>query len=109
MKLTLGDFFHLSMYLESFLFGELYVLQLRKPCLKDSNHFISGIYSGIFALYLQCHASKERTGDNTKQKLTFYALCVLYILSAAAFALDIADACFDLFVSIMGFFFLTLR
>ena len=70
-------------------------------------YFISGIYSGIFAVHLQCHASKARAGDNKKQKMTFYALCLLYVLSTAAFALEIALVWFGLFVSINGF--LTLR
>ena len=62
------------------------------------NYIISGIYSGIFALHL--HASKEKTSDNNKQKVTFYALCVLYALSAAPFILGATDVWFDLFVSI---------
>ena len=49
---------------------------------------ILGLYSGIFALYLQYHSSKKET-DNATQNI-FYALCVLYVLSVALIALDIA-------------------
>ena len=77
-----------------------YLFSTLKALSKEiQNYFISGIYSGIFALYLQCHASKE-TADNMKQKITFYALCVLYVLSAADFTLDTADVWSGLFVSI---------
>ena len=58
------------------------------------------MYSGIFTVHLHYHASKERTSDNTKQNFIFYALCVLYVLSAALFALDTAKVWFDAFVSI---------
>ena len=51
---------------------------------------ILGVYSGIFALYLHCHAAKakEETGGNTR-KIIFYALCVLYLLTAVVYVLDI--------------------
>ena len=37
---------------------------------------------------MQCHASRKEV-DNAKQKIVFYALCVLYVLSVAVVALDI--------------------
>ena len=42
---------------------------------------------GIFALHVQYHASREEI-DDTKPKIMFYALCVLYALSVAVIALD---------------------
>ena len=51
------------------------------------NHPILGVYSGIFALYLHCHAAKKETGNT--RKIIFYALCVLYLLSVVVFVLDI--------------------
>ena len=50
---------------------------------------MSGLYSGIFAMYLQCHGSNKGTGVKTKNIL-FYALCFLYVLYLVAISLDIA-------------------
>jgi hypothetical protein len=36
---------------------------------------------------MQCHASRKET-DDAKQKIIFYALCVLYVLSVACITLD---------------------
>ena len=38
-------------------------------------------------MYLHYHISKK---DNAKQQIVFYALCVLYVLTVALIALDIA-------------------
>lgn len=108
MKLTAGEFDYLAICLEGFLFGELSV----KPFSKEVQSCpMSGLYSGIFGLYLQYHASDKRTGNNTKSNIIFYALCVLYVLSVTVFALDIAIFWFGVFVSNNGhlFFFLTLH
>ena len=45
------------------------------------------MYSGIFVLHVQCHASRNEI-DNKKQRIIFYALCVLYVLSVTLIALD---------------------
>jgi len=44
-----------------------------------------GLYCGIFAMYLQYHASIE----GTKNMLPFYPLCVLYLLSTGLIVFDI--------------------
>ena len=44
-----------------------------------------GIYSGIFAMYIQCALLKE---FGTKS-IVFYALCILYLLSMATVVSDI--------------------
>ena len=51
-----------------------------------------GLYSGIFAMYLQCPS--KRFG---MALILFYAVCLLYVLSAATFASDLVSAI--LFVS----------
>jgi len=51
----------------------------------------SGIYSGLLAIHLACHATKRET-DSSKPNLIFYALCALYVLTVAFFAVDIADS-----------------
>ena len=42
-----------------------------------------GLYSGIFAMYLQCPPNKSRAS------ILFYALCLLYILSTATIVTDL--------------------
>jgi hypothetical protein len=52
---------------------------------KKSNLFPgSGIYSGIFIMYLRCPSNKSRT-----TKILFYAICLLYVLSAVTLACDV--------------------
>ena len=41
----------------------------------------------MFALHVQYHTSKEEMMTK-KQKIVFYALCVLYVLSVALITLD---------------------
>ena len=48
-----------------------------------------GLYSGIFAMYLQCPSKKSRTAT-----ILFYAVCLLYVLSTATFAGDLAALIF---------------
>jgi len=55
------------------------------PFLKS--FFIPGLYSGIFVLHLQIHASRKEA-DSRKQNLVFHALWVLYGLSAIDIALN---------------------
>ena len=97
-KLTVGDFEYLAQCLEGFLFGELSVLyhQLQKQVQYQS---ISGVYTAIFAMYWHYHTSKDRTPRDNTTPITFYALCVLYVLSVAIFALDTAAEWFMAFVS----------
>jgi len=66
MELTDGDFYYLALCLEGFFFG---------------------LYSGIFAIYLQHYGPQQRTYK--AKNMLFYALCVLYALSAATGIMDI--------------------
>jgi hypothetical protein len=59
---------------------------IQAPFLK--NPTLLGIYSGILALYLQCHAAPTGRTCNTKKNI-LYAICVLYILSVVSFALNL--------------------
>jgi len=45
-----------------------------------------GLYSGIFAMYLQCLPSESRTAT-----IVFYALCLLYVLSTVNVVVDLAN------------------
>ena len=49
-----------------------------------------GIYSGIFVLYLQYHASKTDTVQ-ANNNILFYGLCLLYVLSVATIGFDIVS------------------
>ena len=42
---------------------------------------VSGLYSGIFTFYLQYHES-QRDANTKGKKIVFYALSMLYVLSA---------------------------
>ena len=90
------EFLYLGVCLAGFLFGKIYVLQSSRPlpvllaqAVKYSPPMFPGIYSGIFILYLQYHASKT---DNVKANIIiFYALCLLYVLSVATVGIDIVN------------------
>ena len=47
-----------------------------------------GVYSGIFAIYFQYQSNKS-TGIGKKTAIVFYAICLLYVLSAVDFACDL--------------------
>ena len=49
-----------------------------------------GLYSGIFALYLQCPSKKSNTAT-----ILFYSLCFLYVLSAVNFVSDFLTPIFE--------------
>ena len=66
------------------------------PFLKS--FFIPGLYSGIFALHLQIYASKKEP-DSRKKNIVFHALLVLYLLSAALIAVEIAIFVVEVIVS----------
>jgi hypothetical protein len=51
-----------------------------------------GLYSGIFAMYLQCPSKNSRTAT-----ILFYSVCLLYVLSTATFVGDLV--CLILYVS----------
>ena len=51
-----------------------------------------GIYSGIFVMYLQCQ-SNESTGRTAN--IVLYAICLLYVLSAASFVSDLVALIFN--------------
>ena len=79
---------YLSTCLEGLLYGMISILRLSHPqaLLKQcKNYPVPGLYCGIFAMYLQYHASIE----GTKNMLPFYALCVLYLLSTGLIVCDI--------------------
>src|SRR5271155_3910736 len=91
MKLTEPDFVYLGICLEGFFYGTICSTTVRAPAKAIQHHPIPGLYSGIFALYLQYHRSKKNIDQAKATSILFYALCALYVLSLATFSLDVAD------------------
>lgn len=100
---TFHDFLFLGSCLEGLLFGKISVLQsVLHPFLKSfklQKNYL-GLYSGIFAMYVEYYVSKKET--DAKQTLIFLALCILYVLSVIVIALDTAILGIILFVSDRG-------
>jgi hypothetical protein len=80
--------------LEGFFFGKISVLcALNYTLAKEVQSFLGrglGIYSGIFAMYLQCPLKESRTAN-----IVFYVLCLLYVLSMANVASDLLELILD--------------
>ena len=53
---------------------------------KDQLFHVLGVYSGIFAIYLQCPSDESRTRT---ANVVFYAICLLYVFCAAAVVSDL--------------------
>ena len=72
--------------LEWFLYGKISVLYALTCTLAKEVQLFSGlgIYSGLFAIYIQCALKEFR-----KITIIFYALCLLYILSTATIVSDL--------------------
>ena len=90
------DYALLSMCFEGFLYGKIYVLcALTCTLAKEVQLYPGlGIYSGIFAIYLQCVSKESRTGTKI-----FYTLCLLYVLSTATVVGDLLEFKFAIDVS----------
>ena len=86
MLFTYGDWCMIDLCLEGFFFGKISViLALTLNLAKEVQLFLAlGIYSGIFAMYLQCPLKESRTAA-----IVFYVLCLLYVLSMASFIIDV--------------------
>lgn len=96
--MNINSFQYLGFCLEGLFFGTISFHSCK--FLKRSDVtliIISGIYSGIFAMYLHYHASQKNI-DKAKNIL-FYALCVLYTLSTAAIIIIIWGYCISDLVS----------
>ena len=78
-----NELYFLSIWLEGFLYGKLCALTCTLA--KEVQLFPGlGLYSGIFAMDLQCHWQSKKTAT-----ILFYAICLLYILSTATFVSDL--------------------
>ena len=82
---------------ESFLYGEISVpwaLTCTVILAKEVQLFPNpGLYSGIFAIYLQCPKKDSRTA-----MIIFYVLCLLYVLSTVTVVCDLLNVIFAIYV-----------
>ena len=61
------------------------------PCYQLLKKSCLGVYSGIFALYLQCPSDESRVRS---ANIVFYILSILYILCAATVVCDLLEGIF---------------
>ena len=82
--ITSDEALMIAMCLEGFFYGKMSVLcALTCTLAKEVQLFLGlGVYSGIFAMYLQCSSNKA---------IVFYALCLLYVLSTATIVSDLVN------------------
>ena len=82
------DQYAVGLCLEGFLYGIISILRaLTFTLAKEVQLFFGlGLYSGIFAIYLQCPLKESRTAT-----IIFYVLCLLYVLSTATVVCDLIN------------------
>src|SRR5271168_3912312 len=80
-----------------FLWYEMHSRTIWAPDKAVQYYPIPGLYSGIFAMYLQYHQlKKDSTGHSKAKPILFYGLCALYILSLADISLDTTHFAMDI-------------
>ena len=80
-----NDAYFIGLCLEAFFYGTISIPCALNCTLAKKNPGL-GLYSGIFAIYLQCPSNKFNLNATN---IVFYALCLLYILSTATVASDL--------------------
>jgi hypothetical protein len=80
--------FLIGLCLEGFFYGNTSVICALTCTLAKEVHWQLfpglGLYSGMFAMYLQCPPNGSRTTT-----IIFYALCLLYVLSTVTFVVEL--------------------
>ena len=98
-KFTVGEAQFISLCLEWFLYGKISVLcalNCTVTLAKEVQLFPGlGLYSGIFAIYLQCPKKESRSA-----MFIFYVLCLLYFLSTATVVGDLLGAILAIHVAV---------
>src|SRR5271168_1616724 len=75
-----------------FLWYDMHSRTVWAPAKEVQYYPIPGLYSGIFAMYLQYYQlKKDSTGQGKAKTILFYALCALYVLSLAVISLDTTE------------------
>ena len=82
---------------EWFLYGKILISVLSLVTLAKEIQLFSGtgLYSGIFAIYLQCPKKDSRTA-----MIVFYVLCLLFVLSTASVVCDLLNTILDLYMEV---------
>ena len=88
LELTPPEGNFIALCIEWFLYGKISVLCALTCTLAKEVQSLPGLglYSGIFPMYLQNPQNKLR-----KESITFYTLCVLYVLSTVNVVIDFVD------------------
>ena len=98
-KFTVGEAQFISLCIEWFLYGKISVLcalNCTVTLAKEVQLFPGlGLYSGIFAIYLQCPKKESRSA-----MFIFYVLCLLYFLSTATVVGDLLGAILAIHVAV---------
>ena len=81
---------------EWFLYGKILISALTLVTLAKEIQLFSGtgLYSGIFAIYLQCPKKDSRTA-----MIVFYVLCLLFVLSTASVVCDLLNIILYLYIN----------
>ena len=74
----------IAIVLEGFCYGEIFCSSV---IIGMINYSCPGLYSAVFIVYMQYHASKKLGID--KRNIFLYVLCILYMLSTATILLDV--------------------
>jgi len=96
----------IGLCLEGFLFGEISVLRLSLPFPTKARVEIVPPCQDCILDICSSFAIHALSNDNRKQNILFHALYVLYVLSAAVVALDIAIWVASVFLSDTSFLYI---
>jgi hypothetical protein len=86
-KFTPVETLFIGLVLEGFCYGKVLFCSSERAVVDD--YSCPGLYSAIFFMYIQYHASKELGIQVDKRNVFLYLLCFLYLLSTATIILQI--------------------
>ena len=91
------EVYFISLCLEWFLYGMILISVLCDLTLAKKIQLFpgTGLYSGIFAIYLQRPKKESRTA-----MILFYVLCLLYVLSTAAVVCDLLTIILEMYIDV---------
>ena len=97
MVFFFNEVLFISLCVEWFLYGKILISALTLVTLAKEIQLFSGtgLYSGIFAIYLQCPKKDSRTA-----MIVFYVLCLLFVLSTASVVCDLLNIILYLYMEV---------
>ena len=97
--ISIDEVYFISLCFEWFLYGKILIsvlCDLTLTLAKKIQLFPgTGLYSGIFAIYLQRPKKESRTA-----MILFYVLCLLYVLSTAAVVCDLLTIILEMYIDV---------